>query len=164
MVQMRLFFFIQSSINTTVEFRRYNRRLHARGTTYVRSARVSERTCNVCRHVQFHPDKTFPQRAGARGVVGTVSLDIKHNVRIFMGRVDVAKQLGDFFVMNRRFFSTDFPPIFPSLPCLRRSCNGVLCFEKEVRNLTIRYLEIFRKSLKVKKLTYFQIFIGKWIS
>lgn len=110
------FFFIQSSINTTAEFNvspLQSTTTRARGATYVRGS------C-TCRHVQFHPDKTFPQRTGARGVVGTVSLDIKHNVRIFMGRVDVAKQLGDFFVMNRRFFSTDFPPIFPSSPCLRR--------------------------------------------
>lgn len=119
------FFFIQSSINTTAEFNDVSplqsTTTRARGATYV-LARVSasERVTCTCRHVQFHPDKTFPQRTGARGVVGTVSLDIKHNVRIFMGRVDVAKQLGDFFVMNRRFFSTDFPPIFPSSPCLRR--------------------------------------------
>lgn len=93
---------------------------HEAQRTYVARVSASERVTCTCRHVQFHPDKTFPQRTGARGVVGTVSLDIKHNVRIFMGRVDVAKQLGDFFVMNRRFFSTDFPPIFPSSPCLRR--------------------------------------------
>lgn len=119
------FFFIQSSINTTAEFNDVSplhRPLHAHEAqrTYVARVSASERVTCTCRHVQFHPDKTFPQRTGARGVVGTVSLDIKHNVRIFMGRVDVAKQLGDFFVMNRRFFSTDFPPIFPSSPCLRR--------------------------------------------
>lgn len=120
------FFFLFKAASTrrpnSTTFRRYNRPLHAHEAqrTYVARVSASERVTCTCRHVQFHPDKTFPQRTGARGVVGTVSLDIKHNVRIFMGRVDVAKQLGDFFVMNRRFFSTDFPPIFPSSPCLRR--------------------------------------------